>query len=142
MLQVGQVDEGAAPLGRALGRPAASRLLLALLGGPASTARLALAAGLSRDAAVEELARLRRDGLVVAVPAVRTVRYRLAGPALTRGLLDLVDVLGAVVIRPKSGLRGRPARRPAASAPPFGSSPRPSRAAPPPGGSPPRRPRS
>ncbi len=73
-----------------------SRVMLALLEGPAYPADLADALGVSRQAMSNHLACLRGCGLVVAVPQGRRTRYELADARLGHALTDLLGVVLAV----------------------------------------------
>lgn len=73
-----------------------SRVMLALVGGPAYPGELAESLGVSRQALSNHLACLRGCGLVVAVPEGRRTRYELADARLGHALLDLLGVVLAV----------------------------------------------
>jgi DNA-binding transcriptional ArsR family regulator len=83
-------------LGRAIADPTRSRILLALLDGPAYPAALADALDLTRTNTSNHLACLRGCGLVVATPQGRQMRYELADPSLARALTDLLGIVVAV----------------------------------------------
>jgi DNA-binding transcriptional ArsR family regulator len=83
-------------LGRAIADPTRSRILLALLDGPAYPAALAQALDLTRPNTSNHLACLRGCGLVVATPQGRQMRYELADPSLARALTDLLAIVLAV----------------------------------------------
>lgn len=83
-------------IGRALADPTRSRLLLALLDGPAYPAQLAAHLGLTRSNVSNHLSCLRGCGLVVATPEGRSVRYELVDGRLVHALGDLLDVVLAV----------------------------------------------
>jgi len=83
-------------LGRAMTDPTRSRILLALLQGPAYPGRLAADFGLSRSNVSNHLSCLRGCGLVVAVPEGRSTRYEISDPHLSTALTALVDVVLAV----------------------------------------------
>ncbi|MDA8399058.1 MAG: metalloregulator ArsR/SmtB family transcription factor [Actinomycetota bacterium] len=81
-----------ARMGRALADSTRSRLLLALLDGPAYPSDLAGRLGLTRANTSNDLACLRGWGLVLAEPEGRQVRYELADANLAHALGDLADV--------------------------------------------------
>lgn len=73
-----------------------SRVMLALVEGPAYPGELADSLGVSRQALSNHLACLRGCGLVVAVPEGRRTRYELADRRLGHALTDLLGVVLAV----------------------------------------------
>ncbi|MBE7324263.1 winged helix-turn-helix transcriptional regulator [Nocardioides sp. Y6] len=83
-------------LGRAMADPTRSRLLMALLEGPAYPGDLARDLDLTRSNVSNHLACLRDCGIVVAEPEGRHTRYAVADPHLTRALTALIDVTLAV----------------------------------------------
>lgn len=76
--------------------PTRSRLLMALLEGPAYPGDLARDLDLTRSNVSNHLACLRDCGIVVAEPEGRHTRYALADPHLPRALEALIDVTLAV----------------------------------------------
>lgn len=80
-------------LGRAMADATRSRILLALLDGPAYPARLAETLGLTRPNVSNHLACLRGCGIVVAVPQGRHTRYEIADPHLSKALSLLVETV-------------------------------------------------
>lgn len=83
-------------LGRAMADATRSRILLALLDGPAYTGQLAEDLELTRPNVSNHLACLRDCGIVIATPEGRRTRYDIADPHLRRALDDLLDVTLAV----------------------------------------------
>src|SRR5690606_34802850 len=77
---------------RAMADPTRSRLLMALLEGPAYPGDLARDLDLTRSNVSNHLACLRDCGIVVAEPEGRHTRYAVADPHLTRALTALIDV--------------------------------------------------
>lgn len=76
-------------IGRALADPTRSRLLVALLDGPAYPSELAQSLHLTRANVSNHLSCLRGCGLVTTTPEGRQVRYQLSDPALAHALNDL-----------------------------------------------------
>lgn len=83
-------------LGRAMADPTRSRILMALIDGPAYPAVLAEELELTRQNVSNHLTCLRDCGIVVAEPEGRQSRYEICDPHLTRALNDLVSVVLAV----------------------------------------------
>lgn len=83
-------------LGRAMADPTRSRLLMALLEGPAYPGDLARDLDLTRPNVSNHLACLRDCGIVVAEPEGRHTRYAVADPHLAGALIALIDVTLAV----------------------------------------------
>lgn len=79
-------------LGRAIGDPTRSRILLRLVDGAAYPAGLAEELGLTRQNVSNHLACLRDCGIVTPEPEGRQVRYRLADPHLGPALTALLAV--------------------------------------------------
>jgi ArsR family transcriptional regulator, cadmium/lead-responsive transcriptional repressor len=114
MLTVPDRTEAMNRLGRALADPTRSRLLLALLDGPAYPGQLATRLGLTRSNVSNHLSCLRGCGLVVATPEGRAMRYEIAGRRLSHALGDLLDVVLAV--NPGVACVDEPAMAPAGTA--------------------------
>jgi len=83
-------------LGRAMADPTRSRILLALLGGPAYPAALAQDLELTRSNVSNHLACLRDCGIVVAEPQGRQTRYEIVDAHLAQALNALLDITLAV----------------------------------------------
>ena len=83
-------------LGRAMADPTRSRILLAMIDGPAYTVDLADTLGLTRSNVSNHLTCLRGCGIIVAALEGRRTRYEIADPHLTRALSGLLDVVLAV----------------------------------------------
>ncbi len=85
-----------ARFGHALSDGTRTRVMLALVDGPAYPAELAERMGVSRQSLSNHLACLRGCGLVVAEPEGRRTRYELADPKLGTALTALLEVVLAV----------------------------------------------
>ena len=85
-----------ARFGHALSDGTRTRVMLALVDGPAYPAELAERMGVSRQSLSNHLACLRGCGLVVAEPEGRRTRYELADPKLGTALSALLEVVLAV----------------------------------------------
>jgi DNA-binding transcriptional ArsR family regulator len=83
-------------IGKALGDPTRSRILLALLDGPNYPAVLSRDLDLTRTNVSNHLACLRGCGIVVAVPEGRQTRYEIADGHLASAIASLVSVVLAV----------------------------------------------
>lgn len=83
-------------LGRAMADPTRSRILLALLEGPAYPATLAQDLELTRSNVSNHLACLRDCGIVVAEPQGRQTRYEIVDAHLAQALNALLDITLAV----------------------------------------------
>ncbi|OFU54984.1 helix-turn-helix transcriptional regulator [Corynebacterium sp. HMSC11E11] len=83
-------------LGRAMADSTRSRILMALLDGPAYTGALADELELTRTNVSNHLACLKDCGIVFATPEGRRTRYDIADPHLRKALNDLLDVTLAV----------------------------------------------
>lgn len=83
-------------LGRAMADPTRSRILVALLDGPAYPAVIAETLDLTRQNVSNHLTCLRDCGIVVADSEGRHNRYRIADEHLTQALNNLVGVVLAV----------------------------------------------
>lgn len=83
-------------LGRAMADPTRSRILLALLAGPAYPAELARELGLSRSNVSNHLTCLRDCGVIRAEPEGRHTRYELVDAHLTQAFNLLLDTTLAV----------------------------------------------
>ncbi|MFE6967914.1 ArsR/SmtB family transcription factor [Isoptericola sp. NPDC057653] len=107
-----------ARLGHALSDGTRTRILLALRDAPAYPSDLAARLGVSKQVMSNQLACLRGCGLVVGRPDGRRTEYRLADPALSHALGDLLRLTLAVdpaccgpdctCATPAAGARGRP----------------------------------
>ncbi|WP_341392947.1 Cd(II)/Pb(II)-sensing metalloregulatory transcriptional regulator CmtR [Arthrobacter sp. G119Y2] len=83
-------------IGRAMADPTRSRILMALLKGPAYPAGLARDLGLTRSNVSNHLACLRDCGIAVGEIEGRQTRYEIADPHLAHALTVLIDVTLAV----------------------------------------------
>lgn len=83
-------------LGRAMADPTRSRILMALLEGPAYPAELSNTLELSPQTVSNHLTCLRDCGIVVGEPEGRRVRYEISDPHLTKAMSELVTVVLAV----------------------------------------------
>lgn len=83
-------------LGRAMADSTRSRILMALLDGPAYTGALADELELTRTNVSNHLACLKDCGIVFATPEGRRTRYDIADPHLRKALNYLLDVTLAV----------------------------------------------
>ncbi|MCZ3388888.1 MAG: metalloregulator ArsR/SmtB family transcription factor [Actinomycetia bacterium] len=93
MLMVAARLDALGRIGRALADPTRSRLLIALLEGPAYPSDLAKSLMLTRANVSNHLSCLRSCGMVTATPEGRQVRYQLSDPALAHALNDLAALV-------------------------------------------------